>query len=92
SRFGDEGAANYDRLCSAHGEAGAALFVYGRAGGDEAGPTRHPARQALEASAAVARAHGLDPARVVYARQNPVAIDAGAFHNDVVSVANRHVL
>jgi succinylarginine dihydrolase len=92
SRFGDEGAANYGRLCSDHGEAGAALFVYGRAGGDEPGPTRHPARQALEASAAVARAHGLDPARVVFARQNPVAIDAGAFHNDVVSVANRHVL
>ncbi|KGE04872.1 Succinylarginine dihydrolase [Pseudohaliea rubra DSM 19751] len=40
----------------------------------------------------MARAHGLDPARVVFARQNPVAIDAGAFHNDVVSVANRHVL
>ena len=92
SRFGDEGAANHGHLCSEHGQAGAALFVYGRADGDHAGPGRHPARQAREASAAVARAHGLEPARVVFARQSPLAIDAGAFHNDVVSVANRHVL
>jgi succinylarginine dihydrolase len=36
--------------------------------------------------------HRLDPGAVVYAQQTPEAIDAGAFHNDVVSVGNRNVL
>jgi succinylarginine dihydrolase len=93
--LGDEGAANHGRLCAHHGAPGVALFVYGRRGlvprGDDAA-RRFPARQALEASAAVARSHGLDPARSVFARQSPAAIDAGAFHNDVVAVANRNVL
>ncbi len=45
-----------------------------------------PARQTRLASESVARAHGLDPARSVFIRQSRAAIDAGAFHNDVVSV------
>ena len=39
-----------------------------------------------------ARGHGLDPDRVLFIEQNPVAIAAGAFHNDVVAVANERVL
>ena len=84
--FGDEGAANHMRLCEAHGTAGVEVFVYGRSGG------RFPARQHREASAAVARAHRLAPGRVLFAEQSPEAIAAGAFHNDVVAVANEHVL
>jgi succinylarginine dihydrolase len=34
----------------------------------------------------VARAHGLEPDRTVFARQSVRAIEAGAFHNDVVCV------
>lgn len=92
--LGDEGAANHSRLCGSSDGSGVALFVHGRRalGADRDAATRHPARQAREASEAVARAHGLDPARVVHARQAPAAIEAGAFHNDVVAVANRHVL
>jgi len=92
--FGDEGAANHSRLCNEHGDAAVQLFVYGhRAYGDKAGgPTHYPARQALEASEAVARSHGVDPGKTVFARQNAAAIDAGAFHNDVVAVVNRNVL
>ena len=56
------------------------------------GPRRYPARQTLEASQAVARQHGLNPARVVFAQQAPAAIDAGVFHNDVIAVGNRDVL
>jgi succinylarginine dihydrolase len=56
------------------------------------GPRRFPARQSLEASQAVARLHGLPPARVVFAAQNPAAIDAGVFHNDVIAVGNEAVL
>lgn len=90
--FGDEGAANHNRFCSDHGEAGVALFVYGReAFGGGGTPAKFPARQALEASEAIARQHGLRQARTLYVQQNPAVIDAGAFHNDVVAVANRNV-
>src|SRR5690606_17264945 len=84
--FGDEGAANHMRLARAHGEPGLEVFVYGRSGGP------FPARQHEQASRAVARRHRLDPARVLFVEQNPGAIAAGAFHNDVVAVANERVL
>jgi succinylarginine dihydrolase len=84
--FGDEGAANHMRLCDAHGSPGVELFVYGQTGG------RFPARQHEQASQAIARLHLLDPERTVFIEQNPEAIAAGAFHNDVVSVANGRVL
>lgn len=85
--LGDEGAANHMRLAASHGQPGINLFVYGAgsAGG-------FPARQHRDASAAIARRHGLDPARVMRVAQNPAAIAAGAFHNDVVAVANEYVL
>ena len=51
-----------------------------------------PARQHVEASRAVARRHALDPTRVLFAAQSEEAIAAGAFHNDVVAVANGPVL
>ena len=55
-------------------------------------PTRFPARQTREASEAIARRHGLDPARTVFAQQAPAAIDAGVFHNDVIAVGEGPVL
>jgi succinylarginine dihydrolase len=89
----DEGAANHLRLCSAHGKGGLEIFVYGRRGLDSAGVAtkKFPARQTHEASAAIAQRHGLGDA-CLFIRQNPIAIDAGAFHNDVVAVANENVL
>ncbi|MBN8814682.1 MAG: N-succinylarginine dihydrolase [Sphingomonas sp.] len=84
--FGDEGAANHMRLCEHHGAPGVEIFVYGESGG------RFPARQRRESSEAVARAHRLDPARTIFAQQSVAAIAAGAFHNDVVAVANERVL
>ena len=92
--FGDEGAANHSRLSSSHGAAGVELFVYCRVEFDAAAPApkRYPARQTLEASQAVARLHGLDAARTVFAAQNPDVIDQGVFHNDVIAVANGNVL
>ena len=82
--FSDEGAANHVRLCETHGAAGVELFVYGRDAGESM--AGYPARQTRLASESVARGHGLDPARSVFIRQSRAAIDAGAFHNDVVSV------
>lgn len=84
-QIGDEGAANHTHL---RGGGGAVeIFAYGRRGLEPASASsRFPARQTLEASSAIARLHQLDPARTVFVRQNPKAIDAGAFHNDVVAV------
>jgi succinylarginine dihydrolase len=91
--FGDEGAANHMRMCTHYGEAGVELFVYGRKALSEgSAPARFPARQTLEASQAISRLHGLDPARVIFAQQNPALIDAGVFHNDVIAVSNQNVL
>ena len=84
--FGDEGAANHMRFCEAHDASGVEVFVYGRPGG------RFPARQHEQASRAVARLHGLAPEHCIFIEQNPEAIAAGAFHNDVVAVANGRVL
>jgi succinylarginine dihydrolase len=84
--FGDEGAANFMRLCRTHGDAGIEIFVYGKTGGP------FPARQHVEASKAIARAHRLDAGKTLFVQQSEVAIAAGAFHNDVVAVANEHVL
>ncbi len=91
--FGDEGAANHNRLCARDGSLPLELFVYGR---DEkipdAGPVRYPARQTLQASEAVARLHLLDPDRTLYAQQTPGVIDQGVFHNDVIAVSHREVM
>lgn len=84
--FGDEGAANHMRMCAGHDAPGLEIFVYGTTGG------AFPARQHVEASRIVARRHGLNSERVLFVEQNPAAIAAGAFHNDVVAVANERVL
>ena len=94
--FGDEGAANHMRLTARHGEAGIEVFVYGEAPGGSAAALeqigKFPARQNRRASEAVARRHGLAPERTLFVAQSQTAIDAGAFHNDVVAVANENVL
>jgi succinylarginine dihydrolase len=84
--FGDEGAANHMRLAPSHDAPGIEVFVYGLNGGP------FPARQHPEASRAIARSHGLDPGRTLFVQQSEAAITAGAFHNDVVAVANGRVL
>ncbi|MBY0444029.1 MAG: N-succinylarginine dihydrolase [Burkholderiales bacterium] len=91
--FGDEGAANHTRFCHDYGQTGVEFFVYGRqhwGGGVE--PQKFPARQTREAGEAIARLHGLNADHMVFAQQNPAVIDAGVFHNDVISVGNQNVL
>ncbi len=85
SSFGDEGAANHMRFAPSHDAAGVEAFVYGVNGGG-----RYPARQHPRASAAIARRHGVRQA--LFVQQADAAIEAGAFHNDVVAVANGTLL
>jgi len=90
SHFGDEGAANHNRFATQYSEQGVQLFVFGRyAFRDNAHATaKFPSRQTYEASVAISRLHQLNPDKTVFAQQSPKIIDAGAFHNDVVSVSN----
>ncbi len=82
--FGDEGAANHMRLCVRHDAPGVEVFVYGLTGGP------FPARQHVQASKAIARVHGVQ--KTLFVQQSETALAAGAFHNDVVAVANERVL
>ena len=94
-QFGDEGAANHSRLAPEHGKPGLELFAFGGSILQDSvlvKPKKFPARQMLEASQALQSMHGLDEKRAIYLQQNPDAIDAGVFHNDVVAVANENVL
>ncbi len=86
-KIGDEGAANAMRLCRSHGDPGLEIFVYG-----DNRDGRFPARQNRIAGEAIARRHGLASERQLHVPQSRAAIDAGAFHNDVVAVANESVL
>lgn len=91
--LGDEGAANHTRLSFEDGATsnGLDVFVWGKSMlGDYERPVRFVARQALEASEAIARRHAVR--RALFLQQAPRAIDAGAFHNDVVSVGHGDLL
>jgi len=91
THMGDEGAANHSRFCADYGEAGVALYVYGRGAFENAADLKFPGRQTREASEAIARSHATQADKTLFVRQNPAAINAGAFHNDVVAVSNRNV-
>jgi succinylarginine dihydrolase len=91
ARWADEGAANHTRLCADYGDLGLQIFVYGRDETAKTLPQMFPARQTLQASRAIARRHQLAPLRTVFLQQNPAAIDAGVFHNDVAAVGNLNV-
>ena len=89
--FTDEGAANHTRLFTGSGSLH--LFGWGRSEARTvAAPSVHRARQALEASEAVARRASIRGAKVLFRQQSPVGIDAGSFHSDVLAVGHERVL
>ena len=93
----DEGAANQLRLAPPGRRRGLEIFVFGTdslafTGAGDMPEPRYPARQTAAACAAIARNHRVNPRAVAFIRQNPAAIDAGVFHNDVISVAQDNIL
>ena len=88
--YNDEGAANHNRFAKNHGAPGLHLFIYDREAENKIS-LNFPARQTLEASHAIARKHALPSDKIIFAAQNPHAIDAGVFHNDVIALANESV-
>lgn len=85
----DEGAANHMRLGIDGPTPGVHLFVFGDG---IPSPERFDARQAAQASRALARCLGVSAGDTFFLKQHPRAIDAGAFHNDVVAASHGHVL
>lgn len=81
----DEGAANHMRLGPSAGSA-TNIYVHG----PDVEAARFRSRQSTEASKAVARLHG--DHSPLFVAQSQAAIDAGAFHNDVVAVSTENVL
>ncbi len=88
SDFSDEGAANQIRFSSSDSSKGLYLFVYGKSQKRERAPKKYPARQAKEVFHAIIRRHALSYDQVVCVQQLPQAIDAGVFHNDVISTGH----
>ncbi|HEV3117360.1 MAG TPA: N-succinylarginine dihydrolase, partial [Gemmataceae bacterium] len=75
-----------------HGGPGVHLFVYGRDAVTAApSPHRFRARQTRQASRAVCRQNRLATGQLIFAQQNPEAVDAGVFHNDVIATSHRDI-
>ncbi|APV37656.1 N-succinylarginine dihydrolase [Acinetobacter soli] len=93
SMFGDEGAANHNRLSGSYDQQGIEVFVYGQEYLNQQSikPKKYPARQTKESCEAIARLHQLDPSMTMLVQQHPDAIDSGVFHNDVIAVSNQQV-
>lgn len=92
--FADEGAANHMRFSAEIGAPGVEVFVYGRVASDRTAPQpqRYPARQTRESVEALARLHRLSGPHTVLVQQQPGAIDAGVFHNDVIAMSHGNLL
>lgn len=90
--FYDEGAANHTRLSPSHSDKGLHLFVYGLDTYSDSStrPQIFPARQSKAACEAVARLFKLPTEQTIYLQQSTKAIDAGVFHNDVISAGNNN--
>ena len=86
-QFSDEGAANHIRFCPSHSDKGIELFIYGKGQGIPLSNT-YKARQDFAASKALIRIHQIKKGQAIHALQSGRAIDAGVFHNDVISTGN----
>lgn len=84
----DEGAANHMRFYE-EGKKGVHVFVYGKESSEEG---RYPRRQSLSSSKEISRIHQIPESHLLFAKQNPEAIDEGVFHNDVISVGHENFL
>lgn len=90
--FADEGAANHTRFCKTHNGPGVQLFVYGKSTlVEDFGLVRVPIRQTLEASQAISRLHDLYEGHALFALQTAEAMNAGVFHNDLISLGNQYL-
>ena len=85
----DEGAANHMRLSTFEDKPSVNVLVYGD---QDPLPEMFWPRQTLAASKSIARRHRLFRDNTFFLKQHPLAIDAGAFHNDVVAMSHGDIL
>ena len=86
----DEGAANHLRFCEDYGSEGLEVFVYGFSVNEPLpSPKNFKPRQSKEAFEKIIGSHEVKNSLLIF--QNPDAIDAGVFHNDVISTSNKNV-
>lgn len=88
----DEGAANTLRLFPEQDRTSAALqiFVFGRTSSEKRASNITP-RQTEGASRLVAAQHMIRSDNLLFLQQNPEAVDAGVFHNDVISFGHKNI-
>lgn len=87
----DEGAANHLRLCDATGEHGIEIFISGDDASGSVATRRFMVRQTWATGTSLLRLHQLKPECTFQLQQSASAIDAGVFHNDVISTAHEHL-
>jgi succinylarginine dihydrolase len=87
--YPDEGGANHVRLAPRHGSRGVELFVYGEQPSPDNENLKFPSRQSHLASQQLIDLHQVNS--YVLACQSASAINAGVFHNDVISTGNENV-
>lgn len=88
--FSDEGAANFIRLSPNHSDSGINIFVYGKSL-VESYDGQFPARQSKEACEEIFKNHKIINNDTFLIQQSLQSINAGVFHNDVISVGNENV-
>jgi len=89
-KLSDEGAANHLRLFTSTGAQH--VFGWGKRPGEPTPARKFSARQSLDASRACARACQLPQPSYLLWQQDPLGIEAGAFHSDVLAVGNAQLL
>lgn len=88
--YSDEGAANHNRITGKKSVAGLEIFVHSKDKNNFFKTQKFPPRQSLLSQKSISRNHQLKHG--LFIEQNPLAIDNGAFHNDVVCVMNDDVI
>jgi succinylarginine dihydrolase len=91
----DEGAANHMRLSGIGNNDSSqhpAIEIFVHGSNESSSGTRFFARQSIVACHAIARLHQLCSENTFFLQQHPAAVDAGAFHNDVVATSCGNVL
>jgi len=87
----DEGAANHLRITNPRGDRGYEIFVSGDDDQAATSTTKFMVRQTRQSMRVIARGHHLRSGQTFFLQQSPAAIDAGVFHNDVISTAHEHL-
>jgi succinylarginine dihydrolase len=90
----DEGASNFMRFSPAMDQRGLGVFVYRKNAfkPNAPKPRYHPTGQTCQASRAISRLHNMQDEHTLFVQQNPIAVDAGVYHNDVIATAHKNVL